>query len=376
MSAKHLKRFTMSDKLLHIVSFDVPHPADYGGVIDVFYKIKALHESGIKIILHSNIYGRSQSRFLKKYCEEVKYYKRKKHIFHLFSRLPFIVKSRINKELLSELRKNNAPILVEGLHNAWLLEHNDLAERTYLRTHNVEHEYYQGLAKNTSGLMAWYYKFEAKKLSKFEKIVAKAKCIFAISDNDTNYFKKFGIKTLHLPPFFDSSSLILATKSENPYILYHGNLNVLENQEALNWLYENVFLKVKNVDVIVAGKCDDLVISNHFPGLDIRLNLTDQELNNLLSGAKTHVLYSQQNTGIKLKLLNALRTSGNIIVNDNLISSESLKSFVSIENTAEEYLDKIENLSPLTDLEITTRKRMLSENFNLVQPLIDELFVK
>ena len=27
---------------LHIVSFNVPWPADYGGVIDVYYRIKAV----------------------------------------------------------------------------------------------------------------------------------------------------------------------------------------------------------------------------------------------------------------------------------------------------------------------------------------------
>ena len=31
-----------SDPELNIVSFDVPYPPDYGGVIDVFYKIKEL----------------------------------------------------------------------------------------------------------------------------------------------------------------------------------------------------------------------------------------------------------------------------------------------------------------------------------------------
>ena len=27
---------------LHIVSFNVPLPADYGGIIDVFYRLKSL----------------------------------------------------------------------------------------------------------------------------------------------------------------------------------------------------------------------------------------------------------------------------------------------------------------------------------------------
>ena len=47
-----------TEKHLHIVSFDVPWPANYGGVIDVFYKVKALSAKGIRIHLHAFEYGR------------------------------------------------------------------------------------------------------------------------------------------------------------------------------------------------------------------------------------------------------------------------------------------------------------------------------
>jgi len=57
------------DKHLHIISFDVPYPTDYGGAIDVFYKIKALHKLGIKIHLQTYEYGRGQQDELLKYCE-------------------------------------------------------------------------------------------------------------------------------------------------------------------------------------------------------------------------------------------------------------------------------------------------------------------
>ena len=63
-------------KTLHIICHDVPWPADYGGVVDLFYKIKALHEEGIKIKLHCFDYGRGKQNELNKYCEEVNYYER------------------------------------------------------------------------------------------------------------------------------------------------------------------------------------------------------------------------------------------------------------------------------------------------------------
>ena len=61
---------------LHIVSFDIPYPANYGGVIVIFNQIKALHALGVKVILHCFQYGdRTPQPELAQYCQEVYYYK-------------------------------------------------------------------------------------------------------------------------------------------------------------------------------------------------------------------------------------------------------------------------------------------------------------
>ncbi|MDL2222466.1 hypothetical protein LJB98_00015 [Bacteroidales bacterium OttesenSCG-928-M11] len=67
----------MKEAYLHIISFNIPYPPNYGGVIDVFYKLKTLSENGINIILHTYEYGRKQAPELEKYCKKVYYYKRK-----------------------------------------------------------------------------------------------------------------------------------------------------------------------------------------------------------------------------------------------------------------------------------------------------------
>lgn len=66
------------DKHLHLVSFDIPYPTNYGGVIDVFFKIKELYKAGIKVHLHSFEYGREHAEELEKWCYSVDYYPRKK----------------------------------------------------------------------------------------------------------------------------------------------------------------------------------------------------------------------------------------------------------------------------------------------------------
>ena len=180
----------MSDLHLHIISFDIPYPANYGGVIDVFYKARALAEKGVKVHLHCFQYGRKPQETLEKMFHQVHYYKRDISRKHLFKSIPYIVSSRLSAELVSNLRQDNYPILMEGLHTSGLLEERKLAGRKRIvRTHNIEHEYYQNLAKVESDIFKKYYFYnEAVKLKRYERVLAKADLLLAISRNDADYF--------------------------------------------------------------------------------------------------------------------------------------------------------------------------------------------
>ena len=96
----------MSDKHLHIVTHNVPFPANYGGVIDVFQKIKTLHALGVKIYLHCFTYDdRKEQPELNKYCEKVFYYKRNKSITAFSFRFCLIVFDKIGLIFLGLLSK-------------------------------------------------------------------------------------------------------------------------------------------------------------------------------------------------------------------------------------------------------------------------------
>ena len=132
----------ISDKHLHIVSFDIPYPANYGGVIDVFFRIKALSERGVKIHLHCFEYGREHSEYLESFCHSVNYYKRATKVTKLFNSLPYIVCSRDCDELMSNLMQDDYPILLEGLHCCGVLMYDEFKYRNVIvRAHNIEHEY-------------------------------------------------------------------------------------------------------------------------------------------------------------------------------------------------------------------------------------------
>jgi hypothetical protein len=63
----------MEERKLHIVCHDVPYPPDYGGVFDLYYTIRNLHEQGIKIHLHCFISDRDEQPVLN-ILEQVYYY--------------------------------------------------------------------------------------------------------------------------------------------------------------------------------------------------------------------------------------------------------------------------------------------------------------
>ena len=48
---------------LHIVTFAVPFPANYGGAIDVWNRIAALKRGGVRIHLHCFVYGEMARTF-------------------------------------------------------------------------------------------------------------------------------------------------------------------------------------------------------------------------------------------------------------------------------------------------------------------------
>ena len=66
--------------------------------------------------------------------------------FNLFSNIPFIVNSRKSKSS-KKFRKINAPILFEGLHTTYYLNHSKINQRPqFVRAHNIESDYYKMLA--------------------------------------------------------------------------------------------------------------------------------------------------------------------------------------------------------------------------------------
>ena len=76
----------MQKRVLHIVSFDNPFPPVYGGIIEVFFKIKPLHDLGVCIHFHCFVDLIPQKNpELERITEKIYYYQNDKNPFNFFS---------------------------------------------------------------------------------------------------------------------------------------------------------------------------------------------------------------------------------------------------------------------------------------------------
>ncbi len=353
----------MSEKQLHIVDLDVPFPANYGAAIDMYFRIKNLHALGVKIILHCFEYGRGQATELNDYCDQVHYYSRKSILQFPFRKEPYIVYSRENKELADRIFADDYPVLLEGVHTCSLLMDKRYCKQKpfYVRMHNVEHEYYEYLAKATTHpLKKYYYQKESERLEKFEKNLDRAQCLFSVSERDHATLSAQFPGVEYVPPFI-FNDIIDCKPGQGKYALYHGNLTVAENIQAVEFLIQKVFPELK-IPLIIAGTGASALAKNaKLDTIKFINSPAAPELKELIQNAQMNVLPTFQPTGIKHKLINALFEGRFCVVNPMMVEDNGLARFCHVAQDANKMrkviLDLFEQEFPSS--EIDRRKQLL-----------------
>lgn len=363
------------------MSFDVPYPPNYGGVIDVFFKLKALHKLGVKIIFHCFQYGREEQKELKNYCSEIFYYSRNSFFKSLLSTTPFVVKSRASSALLENLNKDLSPILFEGLHTTFPLISDKLKSRkVFVRAHNIEHDFYKGLANSETNMFKKsFFKQESKKLKKYEKILEKVDGVFTIAPYEQAYFReKYGNHCTYIPAFHDHE-IHTELESAEDFILYHGDIRVSDNVRTARFLIE-VFKNAKYNFKIASGFENSELIKEieKYPNIDFIPLRKPKDLNSLFERAQIHTLLTFQKTGIKLKLLNTLYQGRHIIANAEMIEDTGLEHLCHLGNSKDQILKISSKLLSLSFDKKDRKERFKAlENFHPdqgAQKMMDIIF--
>lgn len=357
-------------KHLHIVSFDVPLPANYGAVIDVFYKLKALSELGVKIHLHCFYNDRDPKKELEAYCQNITYYKRKMALKSYFSALPFVVKTRSNRKLIRNLNKDNAPVLFEGLHSTYPLYSDQLSKRiTFIRAHNIEHNYYKGLAQSENNLFKKiFFNQESTKLKSYQSLLNKASYVLSLSPFEYRYFKKLFNHTLYIPVFHQNTA-VQKLSPKGDYALYVGDLRISDNQKAVDFLI-GVFKDLEYPLIIASSFRNPTVVKKIKPFSNIQFQQISNkaDADKLLANAHINVMLTFQKTGIKLKLINTLFGGRFCIVNNLMVEDTGLTSLCLVADSQNDFKKAVEEcINGFFKEKKSNKRRLILQGFNVLE---------
>jgi len=340
-------------------------------MVDVFYKLKNLHEAGLSIYLHCFEYGRGEPRQLEQYCTKVFYYPRKTGLAAVSLTLPYMMYSRRDAQLLHNLQSIEAPILFEGIHTTYYLDHPALAGRfKMIRNQNLEQEYFALLAAREPNILKrLLYRNESRLLKIKESRLSAADVFLTVAEHDYAFFKKaYPGKRHEYVPSFQPYDDVTALPGTGTYVLYHGNLGHPENVEAALYLLENVCTR-SEVPFIFAGKDPAPQLAEacaQLPHCRLVANPTPENMARLIAEAQVHLLPTFQATGLKLKLLHALFHGRHVVVNAAMVAGTGLADVCHIAETPLSFVEKIKELMYVSFNEeaINIRRSLLLQRYS------------
>ena len=358
----------MQTKPLHIISFDNPFPPNYGGVIDVFYKIKSLHQLGFEIYLHCFYEHRNMaSDELKAITKNVFLYKKNRNPLFLLSSIPLSITSRFHKDLIQNIDSIQAPILFEGLQTTMIINKTKLGNRKlFLRLHNLESNFYAGMSKNeTSFYKKILYYLESKKYSNYQNKIVQFDYVFTLSKQEFEFVKNKTKKVSYIPVFHGNEVFNSLSEYGN-YAFYHGDLRLPDNKKAVSFII-CLFKKIPDYKLIIASSNGKEFVenqSNMAKNIEFVSIQNEVHLTSLLANAHINVMLSFQQAGTKLKIVNSLFKSRFCLINMNMVDDERIVNLCEIANTEREFIEKINQLKSQPFTQNSERQKVLSAVYN------------
>jgi len=334
---------------LHIISFGVPYPAHYGGAIDVWNRIRALHQEGLKIMLHCFVYGSFKPHdAIKELVDEVYYYPRITWPAIMYPGQPYIVASRKNPILLERLKMDNAPILFEGIHTTGFADELKGRKRL-LRAHNIEHQYYAGLAKDSQRFQYLFFQREALALERYENNHARSfDAVFNISKHDQKWYASKGGNSVYTPVFHGFAEIDIP-EGRGKYLLYQGDLSIETNQKSLLEALKNL-PEEDNYPIMVAGRSGDQGFEQKLknkPNIQREIDVSSERMAELIRDAQVILIHSRHSAGMKVKIFPALYMGRFIAANQNSLTHTDLDKALHIYPLVQDLGSLLKKLWPM-----------------------------
>jgi len=318
-----------------IFSQIVPYPLHDGGRFDVYYRLLALKELGIKttlITFYNPKRPLPELEALEEICDAIypiPYLRRKLSSLCHFK--PYAVRCRNPKSalhaILKTLQTNHTPfdaILAESHHVlelGWWFKKALKIPTLYLRVHNDEPRFMMSVAKSSPkfSIQQLFFLLEALKYRIYEPILMKRfkkeDAILHISHDEWAHTTK---KYPHIAQHFLPAAIDLQRGSpwqspHNHHVLFVGALFAPNNLQGLRWYLNHVHptlkQKFRDYRLIVAGntKGADRSILDRLINRDLSIVLHDTpaDLEPIYKEAAVFINPMRLGAGVKLKTIDA-----------------------------------------------------------------------
>jgi glycosyltransferase involved in cell wall biosynthesis len=291
--------------------------------------------------------------------------------------------SEVQMALAGLLRQDFDLVLFDGLFAGACLTNMNLPNdlRSILRTHNVEHEIWRGLAKESrKGLKKRYLDQLATSLSREElRILSNVDEIWSMTEEDRKGFLELGVKTeiTTIPVVVNKVDSEPDLSANSAFFL--GSMDWLPNLEAVRFLTDQIWKDNRGLPSLkIAGsKSEKLSLPSFVQNCGRVPDVTD-----FMQHAGFMVAPIFSGSGVRIKLLEALAAGVPCITTKMGAQGISIEdSGVMMAETVEEFRTAIQQLSKSTVLreELSKKGKDYVENyhsFDVVNALIKKRLVE
>ncbi|WP_424767443.1 glycosyltransferase family 4 protein [Paenibacillus sp. sgz302251] len=301
-----------------VVCSDFPYPADHGGRVDTWGRIKVLAELGWRIhllVCGKQMPAEADLKVVNEYVEDIKLCDRRSRLSDLLHAFPLQARSRNELSRVS-LEDDYDYVLLEGDYVYPILNNPKIRpDNVILRVHNDEAVYFKALARSAKNIFhKMYYQMESSKFASLQKkMVERVDKYLFISSKEFEAFKSQhpAAKSLFLPPpvtkeTFGASSF----RSKN--VVFIGSLFMPNNREAIEWYLGHIhpkLLKEPGYQFIVAGNSRKQSLSwlDPYDLTNVIVYDTPKSLDDIYKQGYLFVNPMQNGAGVKLKTIEAIQ---------------------------------------------------------------------
>jgi len=367
---EHSLDINNSDLSVQVVSFDWPWPANYGGVVDVYYRIESLLELGVRVDLLVISQHEQPGPVPEKWSNmrfQLFTFQRRGWSSAL-SPKPYIVSSRAVPSLLPKLASGPPVILFEGIHTTAFLGHPRLGQHEqWVRVHNREASYYQELGETTDSTFGkLYYQEESRRLRKYEpRVLAEADLLLPASQRDEAFCESLAPNRVLVHRSSTSLKEVSIKTGKGDFVLFHAGLHVDDNAISAVELAKRMAAR-PDIKFVIAGKdpSDQLRLAlSEIKNVELIANPSMDTMHGLIAGAQIVLLHANHQAGFKVKLLESLARGRWVLTNSKMVhGAPGLRAGTSVVDDTAAWIEEVDKLwsLPFLDKDVESRKTLLN----------------